>query len=252
MQIAEERGDKRVLLEAHANLGAMHYFKGEYETAHECYTQAAELADEVGLMPERAQIDNNAGFALFRLGRPREAEQAYLRAIETLKAYGALAALIGPFNGMGNVLLEEQRFDEARDYYERALRLGQEVGDRTNIGVSHMHLGRCALLQGRFAAAKNEFALALNALEETSFWNVLARTYGYMAEMNLRLSDVAEAIRCADKRIELAQRHANRTMEAAAWHQKAQALRIAGRDTEAETCLTHLADGGSENAAVLS
>jgi tetratricopeptide (TPR) repeat protein len=79
--------------------------------------------------------------------------------------------------------------------------------------------------------------MALNALEETRFWNGLARAYEYIAEMHLQLGNVDEAIRCADKRIELARQHKNVRMEAAAWLQKADALKGAGRTAEAAECL---------------
>lgn len=246
MQVAEEHRDQRSMVEAHANLGVMYYFKGEYETAHAHYDQAAKIAEQIELISERAHIYNNAGFTLFRLGRAQEAEEAFRRAIEIFKECGALASLIGPYNGMGNVVIEQHRYEEAAEYYRQALALAQIVGDRTNAGVCHMHLGRCASLQGRFADAKNEFALALNTLEETSFWNVLALTYEYMAEMNLRLGSYEEGNRCADRRILLARRHANRTMEAAAWHQKAEALSLAGRATEADACRARA--GAAESA----
>jgi tetratricopeptide (TPR) repeat protein/tRNA A-37 threonylcarbamoyl transferase component Bud32 len=248
--VAEQRGDQQLLVEAKANMGVMYYLKGEYEQAQKLYAEAAEIAERLGLEAERAQIHNNAGFALARLGRNEEAEAAFRRAVEVCKGFGALAPLIGPYNGLGNLLLDQQRYTEARDYYQRALTLAQEIGDRTNTGISHMHLGRCASLEGQFASAKNEFALALNTLEGTSFWNARARTYEYMAEMNLRLGDYAEALRCAEKKIELARRHANRTMEVAAWRQKAEALRRSGRICEADYCLVQARAAqptGSEN-----
>ena len=93
--------------------------------------------------------------------------------------------------------------------------------------------------------------MALNALEETSFWHGLARVYEHTAEMNLQLGNLAEVERCADKRIELARRHSNRRTEQAAWRQKAEALRRAGRTTEAETCLAHAGDSRpSDSSAV--
>ncbi len=80
--------------------------------------------------------------------------------------------------------------------------------------------------------------MALNALEETRFWNGLARAYEYIAEMHVQLENYDEAVRCADKRIELARQHANVRMEAAAWLQKAEALERAGRTAEAADCRT--------------
>lgn len=229
--------DRRLQVEALANLGVMYYYRGDYEAAEAQYRQAAAIADELGLRTEEAYIQNNLGFVLFRQVRPREAEGAFLRAIEAHRAYGGLAPLVGPYNGMGNVLLEQKRYAEARGYYRRALALAAEVGDRTTVGTTHMHLARCAALEGRFAEAKHEFTMTLGALEETRFWNGLARAYEYMAEMNLQLGDCDEALRCTEKRIELARQHANLRMESAAWIQKAESLRKAGRVDEAAECV---------------
>jgi serine/threonine protein kinase/Tfp pilus assembly protein PilF len=234
--LARSRGDARREVEALANLGAMNYFRGDYDAAESQYLRAANVAEPLGLTSEHAQICNNLGFVLFRRGRLVEAQTYFQRAIEAHRAYGGLTSLVGPYNGLGNVLVEQQRYEEARGYYLRALALAREVDDRTSVGTTHMHLGRCAALEGRFADAKHEFTMALNVLEETRFWNGLARAYEYVAEMHLQLGNCEEAARCADKRIELARQHSNVRMEAAAWLQKAQALQRAGRPEEAAAC----------------
>lgn len=234
--LARQWGDVRRQVEALANLGAMNYFRGNYEAAETQFVQAGAMAEQLGLATEHAQISNNLGFVLFRRGRLADAEKAFLRAIEAHRAYGGLTLLVGPYNGMGNVLAEQQRYDEARSYYQRALALARETEDRTSVGTTHMHLGRCAAQQGHFADAKHEFTMALNALEETRFWNGLGRAYEYIAEMHLQAGTHEEALRCADKRIELARQHSNVRMEAAAWLQKAESLRRAGREAEAVAC----------------
>ena len=76
---------------------------------------------------------------------PADAERVFLRAINTHRAYGGLTSLIGPYNGMGNVLAHQKRYAEARNYYQRALALAAEIGDRTSVGTTHMHVGRCAV-----------------------------------------------------------------------------------------------------------
>jgi tetratricopeptide (TPR) repeat protein len=235
--LAARAGSEPLRVEAHANLGSMHYFRGEYEAANECLTRAAQAAEGLGLTGELASIRNNLGFVLLQLGRTAEAEDAYQRSVETHKKYGALVALIGPYNGLGHVRREQRRYDEACHYFRRALALAQESDDYVNIGVANMNLGHCALLDGRLDDAKHELAAALNILEQTSFWNGLARVYEYMADLNLRLSNWSEAARCAEQRIALARRHSNRRMEMAAWQQKAEALQRAGQSSEAEHCL---------------
>lgn len=242
-RLAVEQQDERFLVQARANLGSMHYFRGEYGLAYDCLAQALQIAEKLNLTTEPAQIRNNLGFVLLQLGRQDEAGEAFSRAIDTLKKYGVLVALVGPYNGMGHVLREQKRYDQARQYFRRALALAQESDDAVNMGVAYMNLGHCALLQGRLADAKHELAVAYNILEQSSFWNGLARVFEYMADLNLQLANCEEAMRCADRRLELASRHANTHMAAAAWRQKAEALRLAGRVEEAEECLRRAATG---------
>jgi serine/threonine protein kinase/tetratricopeptide (TPR) repeat protein len=246
-ELAVRMGDERLSAEAFSNLGTMHYFRGDYLEANEALTKAVQVADSLGLTTDAALIRNNLGFVLLQLGRQGEAEEMFRRAIETHKRYGALVSLIGPYNGIGHVLREQGRHEEAREHFARALALARESDDYVNMGVAYMNLGHCALLAGQADEAKTELAIALNILEQTSFWNGLARVYEHMAELNLKLARWDEAVRCADMRIELAQRHSNVQMEAAAWKQKGEALRQSGRSAEAEACLARaVCDTGAQ------
>lgn len=233
-ELARAQGDQRLLVEAFANRGTMHYFRGDYAAASEHLAAAVRVAEQSGLDTEVALIRNNLGFVELQLGRRESAADHFARAVSTHTRNGALASLIGPCNGLGHVLRDEGRYDSARQYFGRALALAQESDDIVNVGVAYMNLGHCALLKGRVGRAQHELAVALNILEQTGFWNGLARVYEYMAELNLRTRNWGDAVRCAERRVDLAQKHANRKMEAAAWRQKAEALDRAGRKDEAD------------------
>jgi tetratricopeptide (TPR) repeat protein len=232
-ELAHAHADQRLLVEAFANRGTMHYFRGDYAAASEHLSTAVRVAEQAGLETDVALIRNNLGFVELQLGRRESAADHFARAVNTHTRNGALASLIAPCNGLGHVLRDEGRHDHARQYFSRALALAQESDDFVNVGVAYMNLGHCALLENRVREAQHELAVALNILEQTGFWNGLARVYEYMAELNLRLGNFADAIRCTERRVDLAQRHANRKMEAAAWRQKADALDRAGREDEA-------------------
>ena len=234
--IANERGDRRLLAEAWANMGLMHWFKSEYEQARDYCTRAADLARQQGNLRDLAQINNNLGFAYLRLESLPEAETAFRQAIETHRAYGDGMALIAPYNGLGNVLFEQERLDEAASYYQQALELGRQAGDLAKVGISHLNLGRVASKQGDFTLARNEFARSFSALEKTAFWNGLARWYESVADMGAAQGNYEQAVLCAEKRIELARSHSNSGMERAAWMQKARALELMGRMEQAAAC----------------
>ena len=133
--LARQSGETRREIEALANLGVMNYFRGATTRRPSLTSCAPPLRPTAWIWRAKARkICNNLGFVLFRLGRPAEAEKAFLRAIETHRAYGGLTSLVGPYNGMGNVLAEQQRYAEARSYYRRALALATEIGDRSSVG----------------------------------------------------------------------------------------------------------------------
>ncbi len=245
-ELAARAGDERLKIEAHANLGSMYYFQGDYESANSCLERAAQASETLGLSAELARIRNNLGYVLLQLGRATDAERSYQQAIDTHKRNGALISLIGPYTGVGHVLREQKRFEEARGYFRRALALAQESDDRVNEGVAYMNLGNCAMLMGRLLDAKNELAVALNILVHTKFWNGLARVYDHMAELNLKLSNFNEAVRCADQRIELARRHSNAPMEEAARRQKSEAMQRLVSSGAARVPRPPVREGGSD------
>lgn len=234
---ANEQGNERMRAQAFGNLGVMHYYKGEYEAALELLSQANEVESRLRLTADLAKTRGNEGFALLRLGRLTEAESAFQDAIELNRSLSDLASMLSPYNGMGDVLLAAGRHRRARQYFRRALALARELNDRVNVGISHLHLGRCACLMQRFDEAREEFDRALAELEQTRFWNGLAVVYQHLAEMHLHQGEVHQGFACIEKRIELAQRHANRRMECAGWEQKARAHERLGQRTEALECL---------------
>jgi tetratricopeptide (TPR) repeat protein/tRNA A-37 threonylcarbamoyl transferase component Bud32 len=234
---AAEQGNERMRAQGLGNLGVMNYYKGDYDSALELLSQAAEIESRRRLSADLAKTRGNMGFAYLRLGRLKEAEAAFGDAIELNRSLGDLASMLSPYNGMGEALLAASRHRRARQYFRRALALARELNDRVNVGITHMHLGRCACLTQQFDEAAEEFDRALAELEQTRFWNGLTLVYQHLAEMHLQQGDAQQAFACIDKRIELAQKHANRRMECAGWEQKARAHQRLGQQDEALAAL---------------
>ncbi len=236
-KLARDREHIVGIATALSNLGATYYYKGEYAVAFEFLDRAAALSREIDSTHDTGKLYGNLGMVLSRLNKFKEAEAAFERAIDIAKQFNDLVAMVWPYNGMGSVLLKLQRLAEAREFHQRALRLAEEVGDRVMVGVSQMNLGRCACLQRNFDEARVWFNAALGTLERTSFWNGLTLVYEHMAEMYLQAGQPENALPAIQKRIELAQRHGNRRMEADAWEQKARALETLDNTAEALAAL---------------
>ncbi len=235
--IARQQDDPYRLVEATGNLGVMHYFMGEYVPAHELLRSASDMAAELNLLPLLAKQCNNMGFVLSKMERLNEADQAFEEAIRIKLSLGATASLISPHNGRGEIALQQGRHNDALQFYRQALTWARELNDRVNTGICHTHIGRCHAHMGDYDLAEQHLTTALEALGATEFWNGITFAYEQLAELHLCRKQPDAAFECVEKRIDLARRHANRHVEAAAWEQKSRAFEMAHRKDEAMDCL---------------
>ena len=117
--------------EAHLNLGSALLRHNRLEEALAAYRVAEQQR------PDDCKPPYGAGLALYHLGRPEEAEAAYLRALQTCPHYaGALAAL-------SELRLDQQRHHEALELAHSAI--GHDSGNAkawTSRGRALQHLGR--------------------------------------------------------------------------------------------------------------
>jgi len=114
-----------------------------------------QIANSLGLME---QATGPAGFAA--------AEALFRRSLE-LKQRQAIPdrpGLARSYGGLGLLILEggeRARLQEAEDYLSKDLRLAEELGDRNGLSKARLWLGRCHLLQGETAAARQSFEAAV-------------------------------------------------------------------------------------------
>lgn len=121
----------------------------------------------------------------------------------------------GLYHNLGNVLLEQRRFDEAADAYERCVQLGGETAELLN------NIGVMRRLQNLYAAAERAFvkSLQLDAGCADTYYG-----YGRVLEQQKRYEEALQQYR---KALDLAPKHAN------ARHHAAMLLCLFERFTEA-------------------
>ncbi len=236
-KLARANNDPFRLIEATGNLGVTYYFKGDLDHALEFFQSAVDLAGDMNLLPLLAKQLNNLGFVLSKMERLGEADTAFEEAIEIRFSLGATASMVSPYNGRGEIALRQGRVQDALEYYRKALTWAEELEDQVNIGVCHANLGRCYLKMNELELCQSHLDDAVEVLGTTEFWNGMTVAYEYHAELCMKRSQADAAFDYVDKRIDLARRHGNRHVEAAAWEQKARAFEMNAKKDEAMDCL---------------
>jgi eukaryotic-like serine/threonine-protein kinase len=115
-----------------------HYLSlGNFYFDHSQFDRAESMARKVTeVAPGLAAGHTNLGLALMRQGRFAEAEGSLLSALRIRESAGLLL-------NIGALYYAQERFEEARGYFERCLALGPPTVIRlVNLGDAYRHLGR--------------------------------------------------------------------------------------------------------------
>ncbi|MFJ1595424.1 hypothetical protein [Streptomyces sp. NPDC088261] len=102
-------------------------------------------------------------------GRYGESAEWYTRALEHATYDGDVRQQAQALNGLGHLSLLTSQLDEARGYFENALRLRESIGYRRGAALSRRRLGETALAAGELATAADHLVRAhaeLDAQEE--------------------------------------------------------------------------------------
>jgi class 3 adenylate cyclase/tetratricopeptide (TPR) repeat protein len=131
--IFEEIGHDRYLNSALNNSGLVAIHLGDWDRAIECYRRAAAHGERCGNTVDRAIVEQNIGFLLFRQGRLDEAEEHARRSLRTFDVVG-----IPHTCGVARYLLSEiaaadGRLDDARTEMAAARARFEELGDAAMI-----------------------------------------------------------------------------------------------------------------------
>ncbi len=148
------------------DLASIYLIAEEFEQAIQCYEEALEILEASVNELDKALIFTNLGALYFRQGCLIEAELAFRQANSPYLRrspqyfYHALVA-----NGLGNVLLEQGRFDEAIIYLEEARRLWHVTDDKVNLANTLGALGEVHAMKGQTSIALSLYNETISLLE---------------------------------------------------------------------------------------
>ena len=149
------------------DVGLLRYHTGDYVRAAQLDALALKIESALPELTDRdkATVENNAGLALFEMGRLSEAEQLLVKAVE---GYGSGPGdpdpgLVQALNALAVVKINMGEIDSATRVERQALQLATARGqiDPGALANVHNNLGSIAVRSGNPRAARLEFETAL-------------------------------------------------------------------------------------------
>lgn len=154
--------DKGAQVLALRRIGRVSLAVGEFRDAAAHYERSAELARHSGDLHGEVVARIGSGNVSNWQDRWPEAERYYLEALRIAESAGGLELEKGQiFTNLGSVATRLQRWDEAEEWFERALATWQKVQSPNDYSVCLHNQGHLRAYQGRRAEAREAYEQAL-------------------------------------------------------------------------------------------
>jgi len=171
---------------ARKELGA--HAKVTLEALRELDTEAKAL----DFVRERVEILTMLSQTHGRLGEAKHAEGLALECVEMAEKLGDEALLAGALNRLA-ITVEQENPTRAREYYERALKLFQQLGDVRGQAGCHSNLGIVAHFEARFEDARKSYSIAISLARAAGMPDLSGTASLNLAVMTQRLGDFERA-----------------------------------------------------------
>ncbi len=184
-------------------LADAHRLAGHFGEAYHYGKMALKMYQEKGNRYHECRMLNLLGRVALQLGDYRASADYYMDSLSIATIDNHAGMQLINFVAMGDLRLEENRFEEARDYCKRARDICQAIeNDRHICGVMYMISGKvawreAALHEGRQACTLLEEALAYYEKARELFKKTQAHTN--LQEINGRIAEVYEAMNRPEK-----------------------------------------------------
>src|SRR5581483_11034771 len=136
-----------------AELGRLHFFKGEIGLATERIDAAIEIAESLWLPEPLSQALNTQGLIASFNGRSEQSMALLKHALELALEHDLTGAALRAYNNLGDQLERRDRYEEAIELCERGLALARKAGTRTFEWYLVGELGVCFARTGRWDEA---------------------------------------------------------------------------------------------------
>jgi DNA-binding NtrC family response regulator/tetratricopeptide (TPR) repeat protein len=199
-------GDWRGLAEAYFGIALAELFEGKYEPALENFEQALKLVGDNPAPYLLGKIHTNMAGAFWFLKRTQEGIRCLEKAVRYYERTEHKANAADGYNNLGMNLILVGEWTRAQDALNRALALTSEI-DEQNAKVPMVldSLGQLHMLRGEFTEAQALLERAVSlATKHGNKWYA-RQALCTLGRCHLGMNAVAEAVKCGDEALALAE-----------------------------------------------
>ncbi len=155
LAVAEAHAHRGALRHASSLVAAVRVQQGDLDEAERLYDTAQEGAIEDGELTLVAMTAQNLGVVASIRGDADIALQYYRKSLTGYRTLGMLQDVCVVLNNLGLLLTQLERWDEAAESFDEAMRAAKQLRDRAGQMLVEMHRAEWSVAQGDYAGARS-------------------------------------------------------------------------------------------------
>lgn len=179
LEIASSIQDTVLINNALNNLGLTYYNLGSYQNALEYLLRSLKYKEISGEIYGRAHTINNVGLVYNKLKDFERAREYFEEALEFSTIHNNLNLQLYSLNNIAGTYLAKGKIGQAKEFYQRADSI--QVDNKNWKAVTYSGLGQVAIKEGKNKAADQYFKKALKLREEIGDKNGVSEIYYFYA-----------------------------------------------------------------------
>ena len=199
VEAAKKTDDKKLLAQAHSDLGSGYIQKGEIEPALQNYKTTLRIREEIADSAGIAKVYNNLGFIYQRIYESDSALMYFLLGLPYFEKTGDLVNAASVKNNLAVIYRSLMNYEKAIQLFEEVAEYRAEVQDFKGLSGTYSNLGSIYKSLKKYDEARAYFELAVNSAEESQDLYVQATAYrNYTLFLN-EVGETDQAIEAAEK-----------------------------------------------------
>ena len=152
--------DQKTRSEALNQMGMLHYYVGDYDTALDYLEQALAITQEIGDKASEGTTLNNISQIYSTRGDYDTALKYLEQSLAIQRAIGDKVGEGTTLNNLAGIIHTHGDYDTALEYLEQSLAITQEIGNRANEGTTLNNISR-------IYSARSDYGMALKYLKRS-------------------------------------------------------------------------------------
>lgn len=179
---------------AYLMVGDVFFKLGQHERSFEYYQKAYKKARSTGQNWAICASFEKLAAYYFSKNQLDRAKRLYDTIISIDKNSEHHETSMFSYEGLGNIAMKQQKFDEAANYYKQSLRYALQKGLANNVADFYVRLGSAFLNDDQKDSALHYLQLTLSHALKSRDYYTLSTAYDYLSSMHLKQGDYKQSL----------------------------------------------------------